>query len=189
MRNAIASVLAVSAIIGLAGCEGGAQPAARSILGYQLDEARQRSVWLTRDGVQIHSAAARPVSLVLPDWTYAGAPHCPPAVALGPAGEIVVTSNVAPTLWRIDADTLAVTVRPVALASDQDKDVGFAALVYAPERHAYLAYSETLRSVWVVDVALTGAVKVAAGLERPRAAKTRRSGCAELAHRLEQSID
>ena len=128
MRNVIASVLAIGVVAGLAGCESSAQPGAQSILNYRVDEARGRSVWLTRQGVQIHSAAAQPVSVELPGWTYAGAPHCPPVVALGSAGEILVTSNVIPTLWRIDPATLAVTVHPLTLARDQDKDIGFAAL-------------------------------------------------------------
>lgn len=188
MRNAIASALVIIMVIGLAGCEGNAQPGAQAILGYQVDEARNRSIWLTRDGVQIHSAAARPVSIDLPGWIYAGAPYCPPVVALGPT-EIVVTSNVIPTLWRIDAATLAVTVHPVALASDQDKDVGFAALAYSREQDAFVAYSETLRSLWRVDAKLSSAVKLAGGFERQRAARTTRSACAELARRLEQPID
>lgn len=182
MRNVIASLLAIGVIAGLSGCESSAQPGAQSILNYRVDEARGRSVWLTRQGVQIHSAAGRPVSVELPGWTYAGAPHCPPVVALGPAGEMLVTSNVVPTLWRIDPATLAVTVHPLTLARDQDKDIGFAALAYVPERGAYVAYSETLRSAWLVDANLTGAVRMAAWLDRPKS----RGSCADLARLVAQ---
>jgi hypothetical protein len=182
MRNAIA---AIAALVVLAGCESNAQPSAAAILGYQVDEGRARSVWLTREGLQIHSAAARPVAIELPGWAYAGAPHCPPGLAIGPQGEIVVTSNVIPTVWRIDPGTLAVSVHSLALDVDRDKDVGFAALVYAAEERAFIAYSQTQRSVWKVDAALRTATRLAAvDLQRP--ARGRPLACAELARRLTQ---
>ena len=161
MRNAIVSAFAVVAV---AGCEGSPPPAAAPavVLGYQLDRERNRSVSLTREGVLIHKSVARPIRVELPGWMYAGAPHCPPALALGPKGEVVVTSNVMPTLWRIDAETLAVTVHPLALDSDRDKDVGFAAVSYAPQQRAYIAHSKALRSVWKIDTALQRAEKLAA---------------------------
>ena len=180
MRNAIAAILC---LVTLAGCESSAQPSAAGMLAYQVDDERSRSVWLTRDGLQIHSAAARPVSIVLPGWLYAGAPHCPPGLAIGANGEIVVTSNVVPTLWRVDAGTQAVTVHPLALDADQDKDVGFAALIYAPEQRAFIAYSEGTRSVWKIDAGLKVASKVAAAdFGRARSAKP----CADYARRLAQ---
>jgi hypothetical protein len=184
MRNAIASALAALAV---AGCESSVGPSHSTMLGYQVDGERNRSVWLTREGVQIHSAAAQPVSVGLPGWIYAGGPHCPPALALGPQGEVVVTSNVIPTLWRIDPESLTVTVHPLVLDSDQDKDVGFAAVVYAPEQRAYMAYSEIQRSTWKVDASLTGASKLAAvAVERPRSAKARYTACADLGRRFGQ---
>ena len=57
MRNAIASILAAATLAGLAGCESNAVPSASSMLGYQVDTIRDRSVWLTREGVLIHSTA------------------------------------------------------------------------------------------------------------------------------------
>ncbi|HUQ25007.1 MAG TPA: hypothetical protein VM140_05000 [Burkholderiales bacterium] len=184
MRAAVVSILAV---IALAGCEreSNVQPSTAGTLSYRVDEERARSVWLTRDGVQIHSAAARPVTVDLPGWTYVGEPHCPPGFAVGSKGEIVVTSNVIPTLWRIDPATLAVTVHPLALDTDRDKDVGFAAVVYAPEQRAFIAYSDEQRSVWKIDAALKTANRVAAvDLQRP--AKGRPLACSEFARRLTQ---
>lgn len=187
MRNQVAAIFASFAFVGLAGCESNAQPSAARLLGYQVDAARERSVWLTRDGVQIHSAASKPVQVELPGWMYAGAPYCPPGIALGPKGEIVITSNVVATLWRIDADTLAVTVHNLALDADREKDVGFAAVVYLPEQGAFIAYSETQRSLWTIDASLSGARKLAAvDFDRSRTAKVRYPGCADLARRLAQ---
>lgn len=184
MRTAIAAILA---LIALAGCErdSNVQPSAAGTLGYRVDEERLRSVWLTRDGVQIHSAAARPVAVDLPGWIYAGEPHCPPGLAVGSKGEIVVTSNVIPTLWRIDPATLAVTIHPLTLDADLDKDVGFAAMVYVAEQRAFLAYSDGQRSVWKIDAALKSASRLAAvDLQRP--VKGRPLACSEFARRLAQ---
>jgi hypothetical protein len=176
MRTAIAAIALV-----VLGCESSAQPSAAGLLAYQVDEQRSRSVWLTREGVQIHSAAARPVAIALPGWIYAGAPHCPPGLAIGSKGEIVVTSNVIPTLWRIDAASQAMTVHSLALDADQDKDVGFAAVIYAPEQRVFLAYSEGQRSVWKIDAGLTVASKVAAAdFNHARSGKP----CAEYVRRL-----
>jgi len=183
MRTAIATILAAAA---LAGCESTTQPSAATMLGYQVDGERNRSIWLTRDGVLIHSAAAQPVRVELPGWIYAGAPHCPPTLVLGPNGDVLVTSNVIPTLWRIDAETLAVTTHPLALDRDQDKDVGFAAVVYAPEQRGYIAYSETLRSTWKIDASLQGASRLGVNAVEPRSAKARYAACTDLARRLGQ---
>lgn len=84
---------------------------------------------------------------------------------VGPAGEILVTSNVIATVWRIDPDTLAVTIHPLALDSDQDKDVGFAAVSYSPGQGTYVAYSETQRSVRKIDLSLSRAARVATNVE------------------------
>ncbi|OAI52495.1 hypothetical protein AYO46_00615 [Betaproteobacteria bacterium SCGC AG-212-J23] len=182
MRTAIATILAAAA---LAGCDSSVQPSAATMIGYQVDGERNRSVWLTRDGVQIHGASAQAVRVELPGWTYVGEPYCPPALALGANGEIVVTSNVIPTLWRIDPGTLAVTTHPLALDSDQDRDVGFAAVVYVPEQRGYAAYSEIQRSAWKIDASLRSASKVTVnGVERSRTANARYAGCAELGRRL-----
>lgn len=183
MKTAIAAILAATV---LAGCDRSTGPNAASLLHYQVDPARERSVWLTREGVQIHSAAGRPVSVELPGWAYVGAPHCPPDLAVGPKGEVVVTSNVVPTMWRIDPESFAVTVHPLQLSADADKDVGFAAVVYSPERAAFIAYSGVQRSVWKIDPALKTAERLAhADLQQPRA---RGGRCAELPRKLIQLV-
>ena len=179
MRTAIAAILTAAA---LAGCESSTGPTVSSLLRYQVDPARERSVWLTRQGVSIYSAAAQPVNVELPGWSYAGAPNCPPDLTVGPKGEIVVTSNVLQTLWRIDAESLAVTVHPLQLDADMDKDVGFAAVIYSPERAAFIAYSGVQRSVWKIDPALKTGERIGrVDLQQPR---LRGGRCADLARRL-----
>ena len=183
MKTAIAAVLAAAV---LAGCESSTGPNVSSVLSYQVDSERERSVWLTREGVVIHSAAARPVAIALPGWIYAGAPHCPPDLAVGPKGEVVVTSNVLQTLWRIAPETLAVTVHPLALDADMDKDVGFAAVIYSADQAAFIAYSGVQRSIWKIDPALQTGTKLArAELREPQRSRSAvNRPCAELSRRL-----
>lgn len=185
MRTAIAMILATAALGGLAGCESSAETSSARMLRYQVDDSRQRSVWLTREGVLIHSAAKSSQAVPLPDWLWAGAPHCPPDLALGPDGEAVITSNVLPTVWKVDPVTFAVTVHALALNTDVEKDVGFAAIVYSAEQGAFIAYSETQHSLWRIDRDLKTAVKIGrAEFNRPRPGKVRFTPCANLAWRL-----
>lgn len=187
MKVLIASILAAASLIPLSGCDSNAQPSASPMLRYQVDSERQRSWWLTRDGVALHSASATPKAVSLPGWLWAGEPHCPPDLALGPKGEAVVTSNAISTVWRIDPVTLAVTLHELRLDADHDKDVGFAAIVYAPEQKAFLAYSEVQRSVWKIDAELKTASKVGrADFTRTRAQRfgSLHTPCADLANRL-----
>ncbi len=188
MRKAIAAILTAAALAGLAGCESNAVPNPSPVLRVQADAARERSYGLTREGVVIQGAGVRTV-VALPGWLWVAAPHCPPDLAVGPKGEVVITSNVVSTLWRIDPQTLAVTVHPLSLDTDSDKDVGFAAIVYSAEQSAFVAYSELQRSVWKIDLPLNTAVKVAdSGLNRSRqaqrAAAARGTPCGDLAWRL-----
>lgn len=167
MRNALATLL--SAAI-LAGCDTNAQ------------QPGAEPVWrITPEGVSLHVGGARQHALVrLPGWLWADEPYsCPPYVATGPKGEALVTSNVVPTLWRIDPVSLAVTVHPVRLNADQDKDVGFTGLVFSPQHGAFYALSDTYGSVWRIDPNLASATKVASGPAHPRSAP-----CGDVGSRL-----
>jgi len=150
MKKAIAAVLVAAAFAGLAGCDSAPLPAASP------------QAWrLTRDGVVLQRpGSAQSVSVALPGWIWADAPYCPPDLAIGPNGEALVTSNVLPTLWKVDPQTLAVTVHALALNADGDKDVGFSALVYSREHGAFFAISDVQRSLWRIDAGLTTGEKI-----------------------------
>jgi len=148
MKKAIAAILAAAA---LAGCDSAQAPGSSS----------QAPVWrLTREGAAVERQG-KLLTIDLPGWIWAAEPYCPPDLAIGPNGEAVITSNVIPTLWRVDAKTLAVTVHPVALDADNDKDVGFSRIAYSSEHGAYIAVSETHRSMWRIDAGLTTGQKLA----------------------------
>lgn len=122
-------------------------------------------VWqLTRNGVVVQDAG-RTTRVPLPDWVYAGPRFgCAPVLAVGPDGEAVVTSDVVPTLWRVDPRTLAVTRHELKLESDNDKDVGFVDLAWEEKQGAYFAASTADGALWRIDRDLKAARKVGARL-------------------------
>ena len=165
MKSAIAAILASLPLVSLTGCERDIAPAETAIIRYQADTARERIWSLTPDGVSLQ-VRAKPgkTFIALPGWTWAHSPWaCPPAVALGPNGEALITSNVVATLWKVDPQTLAVTVHPLTLNADADKDIGFSRLVYAKEKGAFIAVSDTFGSTWEIDAQLSTARKIASG--------------------------
>ena len=143
--------------------ERGAPESALPNLRHQADPARNRVWFLTADGVILYDAATlEKITVRLPDWQWAGAPYgCLPDLALGPKGEAVITSDILPTLWRIDPDTLAVSVHPLALDADTDKDVGFSGIVYSSGQGAYYAVSNLHGSLWRIDPLFERAQKIA----------------------------
>jgi len=125
--------------------------------------AAAEQTWvLDVDGVYMQQARKPRVEVKLPGWHWAHEPYaCPPAVAIGPRGEALVTSNVLPVLWKIDPQTLAVTVHSLELDADLDKDVGFSGLVYSARDGAYFAVSELHGTLWRIDPLLRRAQKIA----------------------------
>jgi len=175
------SVLVLAIVI--AGCDLGAAPrdeqkrvSSVSLLRdpggrHQVDASRNRVWFLTEEGVFLYDAS-RPgrVAFDLPGLVWAGEPYgCLPDLALGPKGEVVVTSDVASTLWRIDPETLAVSVHPLTLDADQDKDVGFSALVYSAQQGVFFAASYHHGTLWRIDPQLRSARKIALTAPIPRA--------------------
>jgi hypothetical protein len=138
---------------------------------YQVDAERHRVWFLTHEGVFVYDVA-RPerVAVPLPGWVSVDAFYgCLPDLALGPRGEAVITSNSLPTLWRIDPDTLAVSVHPLVLDADTDKDVGFSGLAYSPQHGAFLAASYSHGSLWRIDPLYKTAQKISLSAPIPGA--------------------
>lgn len=103
----------------------------------------------------------RVAEVALPDWQWAGEPYsCDPAIAVGPGGEALVTSDVVPTLWRIDPVSLVVTMHQPVLDADSDREMGFTGLVYSGAHAAYFGVSYD-GSLWRIDPLLRRAQKVA----------------------------
>lgn len=165
MSNGIAVGLGLAGLVGLAAALAQTGPSQSSLdvavtpamplvtIGSQVDAARGRIWWLTGGGLSLHERGRRqPTTLPLPGWHWAGAPYgCLPALALGPKGEIVITSDVLPKLWRVDPETLAVTVHTPALDDRADRDVGFSELSYSARHGAYFAVGSTPGTLWRID--------------------------------------
>lgn len=135
-------------------------------LGAAADPLRHRAqgarAWvLDGDGVFLEQAGRPRRAIRLADWHWIREPYaCAPDIAIGPRGQIVVTSNVVPTLWEIDSRSLAVSVHHLELDADNDKDFGFSGLVYSEPDGAYFAVSDLGGSVWQIDALLRHAHKI-----------------------------
>ena len=157
--QSVAAVLLIS--IGVAG-----EPSAQNlspILKLQVDAVRERIWILTRSGVDIYNfkTQKRTAQVSLPDWHWAGEPFgCPPDLALGPRGEALISSDVVPTIWRVDPATLAASRHELSLDEDADKDVGFSGLTYSAEQRVWFAVSCFHGSLWRIDPSLRRAQKM-----------------------------
>ena len=174
MKNGSGFTLSLAALIfSASGCNLGAPPQLREAaspglssqsppLRYQQDVPRNRVWVLTLDGVVLYrDKAPDRIVIPLPSWIWAGAPYgCQPDLALGPNGEAIITSDIVSTLWRVDPETLAVSVHPLELDADTAKDVGFSALRYSSKHGAYFAFSAVQGSLWRVDPLLKRAQKI-----------------------------
>ena len=197
----VGGFLLATALVSLAGCDIGVAPrneAAYESPQFELPNARYRvdpergRVWLlAREGVFVYDLS-RPerVSVPLPGWLSVDAPYsCPPDLALGPKGEALITSNTLPTLWRIDPESLAVTVHPLLLDADTNKDVGFSALAYSAQHGAFIAASYAHGSLWRIDplleraqkISLSAPIREACGVAvRPRSSQSALSRLADV---------
>ena len=138
-----------------------ASTAAADPLRYRSQPERARAWVIDGKGLFLEEGRKPRRAIHLPDWQWAGERYaCAPDIAFGPRGEVVVTSNVLPVLWKIDPTTLAVSVHRVELDADTDKDVGFSGLVYSERNGAYFAVSELHGSLWRIDPLLRRAQKV-----------------------------
>jgi hypothetical protein len=131
------------------------------ILRFQKDAARQRAWLLTRSGVLVFDLRTRQTAQVsLPEWIWADETYsCPPELALGPKGEALISSNVVPTLWRVDPVSLAVTRHEPVVDAHPDKDVGFTGLAFSAAHGAFFAVSP-FGALWRIDPDLRRAQKI-----------------------------
>jgi hypothetical protein len=139
---------------------------------HQVDKARYRAWFLTRNGAHLYDfeAPENIRHIQLPDWTWIGEPlGCMPDLALGPKGEALISSNILPWLWRIDPDTLAVTKHELALDADAGKEIGFSGLAYSADQRAFIAVSPFQGSLWRIDPSLASAQKIPLSAPIPQA--------------------
>ncbi len=139
-----------------------ASPTYGDILRVREDAERDRRWVLKPNGVHLYSLKSRQLlrHIVLPGWYWAGEPYsCAPDLAIGPRGEVLVTSDIAPVLWRVDPRTLAASVHELSVDADSHMDVGFSGLAYSAQQGAYFAVSH-VGSLWAIDTRLSRARKI-----------------------------
>ena len=177
------AVLLAALICSIGGCDSNAAPpqvpqtasdGPQSLtpnMRYQADPARNRVWFLTRGGVFLYDVTtSQKIVVPLPDWLWVDMPwSCLPDLALGPKGEAVVTSNILPTLWRIDPETLAVSLHELVLDADTNKDVGFSGLAYSSQHEAYFAVSDVHGTLWRIDPLLRRGQKIPLSAPIPKA--------------------
>ena len=172
-RRSAANVLGVVAFaVAVAGCDSDAASSSaqgagvaksipqdwyrgeRPILRSQVDAIRGRIWVLTLDGVALYEASTGKEIAQIPllGWLWVGEKYaCSPDLAIGPGGEAVISSNVVPTLWRIDPVTLAASKHDIVLDEDQGRDIGFTGLTYSAQQRAYFAVGASPGSLWRID--------------------------------------
>jgi hypothetical protein len=126
-----------------------------------VHDASRNRVWvLESHAVYLHEGAHLK-RFELPGWIYATEPYaCSPDLAVDAQGAAVVTSNIAPVVWRIEPVKLQVTKHELTLDADADKDVGFSGLAYAPDQGVFFAVSAIYGSLWRIDPLLRRAQKI-----------------------------
>jgi len=129
------------------------------------DAVRNRIWLLGLDNVRVYDGQSKRLirTFALPSWSVARL-SCDPDLVLDRSGSAIVSSNVQPRLWRIDADSFEVTEHPVSLQGRERWDVGFAALAIGGDG-TLLALTSVSKSLWRIDL-----VKGSASMATPVAA-------------------
>lgn len=156
LRRAMAACLLVFSVFAVAHAD---TPRGENILPalrLQVDAQRNRVWVLNADAVYLYDIATRRLirRVELPGWIMANdIAICAPDLALTPAGGALVTSNVMPNIWEIDAQSLTVRERNIVLDADTDKDVGFTGLAWSRDGRALYGVSALHGSAWRIELA------------------------------------
>lgn len=151
LRSAVASLVVIASG---AGAGQDARP-----LKSLVDDTHRRVYQLVRDGIDVVELTdGRKVGHVsLPGWVWAGERYsCPPDIALTPGRDVLVTSNVVPTIWRIERQSLRVTKHELALDQDTNKDIGFTRLRWSAKLGTFVGTTD-LGERWYIDPYLSRA--------------------------------
>ena len=143
-------------------CASAAPAAAAAVIAVKRDDARARTWILGSDALYLYQPGAAPAlrRFDLENWRYvSGAFACPPSMAIGPDGGVVVSSNIEPTLWRVDALGAPAVEIPLRLLDRANEDIGFTELEVSPPGIVW-ARGSADRSRWRIDLARQSAVLV-----------------------------
>ena len=162
------SVVATAVLLlSIAGCDTGvriANPASGPDVLQARDDPHRGRVWILREsGVDLYDARTHEKlrSIALPEWTWVNKFDASlPDLAVGPKGEVLVSSNVVPVVWHIDGTSFQVSRHELQLAEENGREVGFSTLKYLPQHAAYTAVNGLDGSLWRIDASLRHAEQV-----------------------------
>jgi hypothetical protein len=156
MGNTIARVFLLIVFLSLFAAAAGARPPEAKLremraLVVRADDLRDRTWVLSVDAVYLFEGE-RVRRFALPRWIYVLQPHASlPDLLVEPNGDAIVSSNITPSLWRIEPATSRFAEIPVALAYRAGRDMGFTALRRAED--GTLAATSTIDgSPWRIDL-------------------------------------
>jgi len=175
MSKYLAAILIVPAAVALSGSFD-SQPTApqaaaeremprEQALRVTFDLARGRRWELHWDGVLAYDMASGELvrHVRLPGATFSAAREsCLPGILLGRSGDLMVSSNAQPRLWRVSPARFEVEVYDLALAIDDDKDFGFGKLAWSPGARTLDAVSSPMGATWRIDLSTATAIKLGA---------------------------
>jgi hypothetical protein len=165
-----AALLAIAALMGCSGADStqrpAAEPASQEVLRTRSDTARGRVWVLGAEDLRVYDAATKKLvrQIVLPEWSVARY-ECRPDLALDASGSAIVSNNIVPNLWRVDAQTFRVTEQAIALEGRGGWDIGFGPIALAADGTVYALTSNGM-SLWKVAPAAAGAQLVETYLPR-----------------------
>lgn len=139
---------------------------------HRVDQSRNRVWFLTRTDVRLYDFGTpeKIRRFELPDWINLDEDYsCMPDLIVGPDGAAVISSNVVPWLWRIDADTLEISRHELTLDADSGRELGFSGLAYSARWRAFIAVSHLHGSLWRIDPSLATAAKIQLSAPVPQA--------------------
>ena len=96
--------------------------------------------------------------IALPAWSLAGI-QCAPDLILDASGDALISSNVEPRLWKIDATTFNMKEYAINMPGKENWDNGFGALAFAADGSLY-AMSSFAGSLWRIELATSSASEI-----------------------------
>jgi hypothetical protein len=157
MNSGIRSwVILILAVAYMGGCGTEANPGQpmdeRDPLRVRTDTARGRLWVLGPDDVRIYDTTKQRLIRQerLRNWIVARY-ACAPDMVLDRAGSAIISSNMQPTLWRIDTGSFEVKEHEIRLQGRERLDVGFGALGFAADG-MLLGVASPAGSLWRIDI-------------------------------------
>ena len=116
------------------------------------DAARNRIWLLGLDNVRVYDGQSKRLirAIALPSWSVVHS-GCDPDMVLDASGSAIVSSNVQPRLWRIDAGSFEASEHPIILEGRERWEVGFRALAVNADG-TLLALTSLSDTLWSIDL-------------------------------------